>query len=173
MNTIRAFLHGVLIALALGAAAARSQDVAAGPLAPIAHWVGGQWVATFKTAKGEESRTIRAYEWSFDRRVIIARSFGERDGKRVQTRFTLFVWNPEAQRIEFTDVIEQGGHGSGFVEPRDGGLFMQARIVGNDKNLAWRAWIMREADGAESFRIDAEEKGGWKPFGTWVYRGEP
>lgn len=50
---------------------------------------------------------------------------------------------------------------------------MLARIVGNDRHPAWRAWITREADGAESFRIVAEEKGEWKPFGTWVSRQEP
>jgi len=35
---------------------------------------------------------------------------------------------------------------------------MLARIVGNDRHLAWRAWITREADGAESFRIVAEKE---------------
>jgi len=35
---------------------------------------------------------------------------------------------------------------------------MLARIVGNDRHLAWRAWITREADGAESFRIVAEKR---------------
>jgi hypothetical protein len=151
---------------------ARAQ-ASADPWAPLAHWVGGQWVATLKTQNGDEIRVIRSYEWMFDRRALIGRSFGERAGKRVQTRFTLFVWNAEAKRIEFTDVIDQGGFGNGFVEARDGGLYMEARIVGNDQHPHWRAWVTREADGAESFRIEAEQKGAWAPFGTWVYRREP
>ena len=150
----------------------RAQE-AAEALAPLAHWVGGQWVSTVKSKDGEEVRIIRAYEWSFDRRVLVGRSFGERAGKRVQTRYTLFVWNPETKRVEFTDVMAEGGFGAGFVEQRDGLLYMQARIIGNDRHPHWRAWVTREADGAESFRIEAENQGAWAPFGTWVYRREP
>lgn len=161
----------LLLALLAICGSARSQD--ADPFAPLAHWVGGQWVHTASTKEGEEIRIIRAYEWSFDRRVLIGRSFGERAGKRVQTRYTLFVWNPQTKRIEFTDVLDQGGFGAGFVEPRDGQLYMEARIVGNDRHPNWRAWVTREPDGAESFRIEAERGGAWAPFGTWVYRREP
>lgn len=145
----------------------------ADPFAPLAHWVGGQWVNTIKTKEGEEVRVIRAYEWSFDRRVLVGRSFGERAGKRVQTRHTLYLWNPETKRIEFTDVLDQGGFGAGFVEVRDGQVYMEARIVGNDTHPHWRAWVTRGADGAEAFRIEAEQNGAWAPFGTWVYRREP
>jgi hypothetical protein len=167
-------LHRLLAFLLLVSASAGAQmPAAADPFAPIAHWVGGQWVASLKTQNGDEIRLIRSYEWTFDRRALIGRSFGERAGKRVQTRFTLFVWNPEAKRIEFTDLIDQGGYGSGFVEAREGGLYMEARIVGNDKHPPWRAWVSTDADGAESFRIEAEQKGAWTSFGTWVYRREP
>lgn len=162
------------LAMFLFAGTVRAQGgAAANPLALLAHWVGGQWVATFKTPKGDEVRTIRSYEWSFDHRVLIGRSFGERGSQRVQTRYTLFLRNPESKRIEFTDVIDQGGYGAGFVEARDDAIYMEARIVGNDKHPHERAWITREADGRESFRIEAEQKGAWAPFGTWVYRREP
>ena len=168
------YAYSTFLALLLAfGATARAQETKPDPLAPLAHWIGGQWVTTLKSPNGEEIRTIRSYEWSLDRRVLIGRSFGERAGKRVQTRYTLFVWNPDSRRIEFTDVIDQGGFGSGFVEPRDGGLYMEARIVGNDKHPHWRAWITRESDGGESFRIEAESRGAWAPFGTWVYRREP
>jgi hypothetical protein len=162
---------GLLLAGMLLTLAVRAQT-AADALAPLAHWVGGQWVATVKTSGGEELRLIRSYEWSFDRRVLIGRSFGERGGKRVQSRYTLYLWNPETKRIEFTDVLDQGGFGLGFVEMRDGGLYLEARIVGNDGHPNWRAWISGAADGAESFRIEADQKGAWAPFGTWVYRRE-
>lgn len=162
-----ALLAGMLLTLAAQA------QTAADAWAPLAHWVGGQWVATVKTPGGEELRLIRSYEWSFDKRVLIGRSFGERGGQRVQSRYTLFLWNPETKRIEFTDVLDQGGFGLGFVEQRDGGLYLQARIVGNDGHPHWRAQVSRAADGAESFRIEAEQKGVWAPFGTWVYRREP
>ncbi len=76
----RAFRRGWLIALAVLVAPARSREVAVGPLAPTAHWVGGQWVTTFKTPKGEEIRTIRSYEWSFDGRVMFGRSLA-REGR--------------------------------------------------------------------------------------------
>lgn len=53
------FLLSVLLAMA--AAAQAQGDAAAGPLAPLAHWVGGQWASTVKTSKGEEVRIIRSY----------------------------------------------------------------------------------------------------------------
>jgi hypothetical protein len=172
-RTMQRLAAALSFALLVACGMARAQDTTADPFALLAHWVGGQWVASFKTNSGEEIRVIRAYEWSFDRRVLIGRSFGERGGKRVQTRHTLYVWNPESKRIEFTDVLDQGGFGAGFVEPRDGKIYMEARIVGNDKHPNWRAWVTREGDGAESFRLEAEQKEAWAPFGTWVYRREP
>jgi hypothetical protein len=164
---------GALLLGALFAVSVSAQTPAADALAPLAHWVGGEWVATVKAPNGDEVRIIRSYEWSLDRRVLIGRSYGERAGKRVQTRYVLFLWNPEAKRIEFTDVIDQGGFGQGWIEARDGGFYMEARIVGNEGHPHWRAWVSREADGAESFRIEAEQRGAWAPFGTWVYRREP
>jgi hypothetical protein len=170
---MRRALQALLLFVLGAAASAAAQEAKPEPLAPLAHWVGGQWVNTVKAASGEEVRVVRSYEWSLDRRVLIGRSFGERGGRRVQTRHTLFLWNPEARRIEFTDAMAEGGFGTGFVEVRDGGIYMEARITGNDRHPNWRAWVTSEADGAESFRIEAERQGEWAPFGTWTYRREP
>ncbi len=95
--------------------------------------------------------------------MLTGSSVGERAGKRVQTRHALFLWNPETKRVEFTDLIDQGGLGQGWIEARNAGLYMETRIVGNEGHLHWRAWVSREADGAESFRIEAEQKGAWAP----------
>lgn len=144
-----------------------------GPLAPLAHWVGGEWVTTFKLPNGAEIKAIRVYEWGFDGRVLIGRSFGESNGKRRQTRYTLYVWNPDSKRIEFTDVLDDAGYGRGFIEPRDGKLYMEAKTVGNDKHPPWRAWATRGDDGSETFRIEAEQQAAWKDYGTFVYRRQP
>jgi hypothetical protein len=105
--------------------------------------------------------------------VLIGRSFGERGGQRTQSRYTVFLSNPQTGRIEFTDAMAEGGFGAGFVEIRDGRIYLEARIVGNDSHPSWRAWVTREACGAETFRIEAERQGAWAPFGTWTYRREP
>jgi hypothetical protein len=170
---MRKVVLALLASLLTAATPAGAQEAKPDPLAPLAHWVGGQWVNTVKASNGEEVRIVRAYEWSLDRRVLVGRSFGERGGRRVQTRHTLFLWNPASNRIEFTDVMAEGGFGAGFVEVRDGGIYMEARITGNDRHPNWRAWVTPGADGAESFRIEAERQGEWAPFGTWAYRREP
>jgi hypothetical protein len=170
---MRRIVLALLASLVAAAAPAAAQEAKPDPLAPLAHWVGGQWVSTVKASGGEEVRIVRVYEWSLDRRVLVGRSFGERGGRRVQTRHTLFLWNPQSNRIEFTDAMAEGGFGAGFVELRDGGVYMEARIVGNDRHPNWRAWVTPAADGAESFRIEAERNGEWAPFGTWTYRREP
>jgi hypothetical protein len=167
---MRFLAHALLLLVLAGGAGAQT---AAEPFAPIAHWVGGEWVATVKAPSGAEIRIIRSYEWSFDKRVLIGRSFGESEGKRRQTRMTVYLWNPDSKKIDFTDVIDNGGFGLGSVEERDGRIYLEARIVGNDKHPAWRAWVTRNGDGSESFEIEAEQQGKWGPFGTWVYRRTP
>jgi hypothetical protein len=44
------------------AGAASSQEARPGPLAPLAHRVGGQWVSTVTTKGGEDVRIVRRYK---------------------------------------------------------------------------------------------------------------
>jgi hypothetical protein len=159
----------LLLFLALWSACAGAQT-APNPLEPIAHWVGGEWVTTVEVAPGRQIKVIRRYEWSFDRRLMIGRSFGEApDGRRRQTRETVFVWNAEAKRIEFSDHIDTGGHGLGFVEARDGGLYMEVpRMVGGS-HPTWRAWL-KEAGDEQQLRVEALIDGAWKEYGNFPYK---
>ena len=136
----------------------------------IEPWVGGRWVGEFE-AGGRKFTTVRTYEWAFDRRMIVGRSFALRDGQLVQTRETPYFWNPDSKRVEFHDFIDNGGYGAGWVEPRDGQLYMEAKIVGNPKHPSWRAWI-REAPDAHVIRVEAESAGKWSDFGTYPYKRE-
>jgi hypothetical protein len=159
------------LALILGAASAAFAQPAGtppSPLAPIAHWVGGQWVGLLQSPSGKSVTLIRTYEWSFDKRLVIGRSFGEVDGQRRQSRETVYAWNPDTKRIEFTDFIDNGGWGAGFVEPRDGKLYMEARVVGNPGHPSWRAWIEENGD-KQVIRVEAQKDGQWVPFGTFPY----
>jgi hypothetical protein len=157
----------LLVVLTLLAAGAFAQ---ADPLAPLADWVGGRWVAEVD-AGGRKLKIVRTYEWSFDKRLLVGRSFGERDGQPVQTRETVFFWNPEAKRIEFTDFIDNGGFGAGSVEPRDGELYMDVTVHGNPKHPSWRAWLRAGAD-TQVIRVEALREGKWVDFGTYPYRRE-
>lgn len=87
----------------------------------------------------------------------------------MQTRETVFAWNPEAKRIEFTDYIDQGGHGLGYVEARDAQLYMDVKIVGNDQHPAWRAWIKETGD-EQVLEVEAQRDGQWGKFGTFPYK---
>lgn len=160
----------LLVAGCLLAGSVFAQAAPPSPLDALAHWVGGRWRGEFDAGNGRKFVVWRTYEWAFERRVLIGRSFGEREGKLVQTRHTVYWWNPEARRIEFTDFIDGGGYGLGFVEPRAGGLYMDAKIVGNDKHPAWRAWIVDEGRDAHTIRVEAERDGKWIEFGRYPYR---
>lgn len=139
-------------------------------LQPIAHWIGGRWIGEFE-AGGRKFTTVRTYEWAFDRRMIVGRSFALRDGRLVQTRETPYYWNPDTGRIEFLDFIDNGGYGAGWLAPRDGQLYMDATIVGNPQHPSWRAWI-RESPDAHVIRVEALRDGKWIDFGTYPYRRE-
>jgi len=156
------------------ASAAQAQAVAQAPENPLtllASWVGGRWVGEFDAGDGRKFKAIRAYQWSFDQRLLIGRSFGEFGGKSVQTRETVFFWNPATKRIEFTDFIDQGGFGAGFLERRDGRIYMEAEVVGNAAHPSWRAW-MDEAPDSQVLRVEAVKDGKWSSFGTYPYQRE-
>lgn len=155
--------------LASTLAAAQALSPAPNPLEPIAHWVGGEWVATVEVAPGRTLKLVRRYEWSFDRRLIVGRSYGEAPGgARRQTRETVYTWNADAKRIEFTDHIDLGGHGLGFIEARDGGLYMEARS-GAGAHPPWRGWI-RESGDEQQLRVEFLQDGRWKDYGSFAYQ---
>lgn len=141
-------------------------------LAPLAHWIGGRWVGSFE-AGGRRFTVWRVYTWSFDRRLIIGKSFGERDGKAVQSRETVYYWNADSKRIEFIDYIDAGGgFGQGWLEQRAGQIYMDAKVVGNPGHPSWRAWI-RESPDAQVIKVEALSDGTWTDFGTYPYRRQP
>lgn len=142
------------------------------PPAPLAHWVGGEWVGSLQIGSGKKMTLIRTYEWSFDKRLIIGRSFGEVDGKRRQSRETLYYWNADTKRIAFTDFIDQGGFGAGTLEPRDGKLYMEATVVGNAQHPSWRAWIT-ETGQQQVIHVEAMKNGQWVDFGSYPYEHRP
>lgn len=156
------------------AAPATAAHTAAAPLpvpqlAPLAHWVGGRWVGTFE-AGGRKVTLTRLYAWSFDRRLIIGKSLGERDGKTVQSRETVFFWNPETKRVEFIDFLDaSGGYGHGWLESRDGQIYMDVKVIGNAGHPSWRAWI-KEATDQQVIRVEALREGKWVDFGTSAYQ---
>ena len=173
MTTRRSVLI-VATALIAGCAHPGGERPAAAPtvrvpeLAPIAHWVGGRWEGTFESG-GKTFTVVRTYDWSFDGRVIIGRSFARRDGNLVQTRETPFYWNPESRRIEFVDFLDNGGYGAGTLVARDGRLFMDVKVIGNPGHPSWRASIREEPD-AQVIHVEASSGGNWVDFGTYPYR---
>jgi hypothetical protein len=161
-----------LLPAALPSHAQPASSAAENPLAPLASWVGGRWVGEFDAGNGRKFKLIRTYEWSFDKRLLIGRSFGEAGGKTVQSRETIYYWNPDTKRIEFMDFIDKGGFGDAFIERRDGRLYMEAKVVGNPSHPSWRAWMDETAD-SQVIRVEALKDGQWSDFGTYPYKREP
>ena len=172
MNRRHACL-GILATAALAAGtqrAARAQSApAAAPLDLLADWVGGRWVYVIEKPDAPRVTLSRVYQWSFDRRVLIGRSFAERDGKTVQTREANFFWNADARRIEMIDHLDSGGYGAGWVEARDGQIYMEAGIIGNAKHPDWRAWMSATRE-AQTIKIEVRSADRWSDFGTWPYQ---
>jgi hypothetical protein len=153
-------------------AAPAVQAVAPAPaLAPLAQWVGGRWIGTFESG-GRKFTLTRTYDWSFDGRTLVGRSYGERDGKLTQSRETVYFWNAETRRIEFLDFIDTGGYGLGWLERRDGEIYMDVKVVGNPSHPSWRAWIKDDKD-TQVIRVEALRDGKWTPFGTYPYQRRP
>lgn len=87
--------------------------------------MGGEWIGQFELPGGRKLTLVRTYQWSFDQRLLIGRSFGEVDGRRRQSREAHYFWNPATQRIEFHDFLDQGGgYGAGVIELRGGAIHM-------------------------------------------------
>lgn len=164
-----ALLPALILAACATVAPPPAQEARPVPqLAPLAHWVGGKWVGTLE-AGGRKFTLTRTYEWSFDGRLLIGKSFGEREGKVFQTRETVYFWNGETRRIEFTDFIDAGGgFGQGWLEPREGQVYMDAKVVGNAGHPSWRAW-MREGPDTQVIKVEALRDGRWVDFGTFPY----
>lgn len=151
------------------APAVAAQAKPAPQLAGLAHWVGGKWVGEFE-AGGRKFTVIRSYEWSFDGRLLIGKSFGVREGKPFQTRETVYFWNPETRRVEFTDYLDaEGGFGQGYLETRDGQIYMDVKIVGNPGHPSWRAWMKEDPD-SQVIKVEAWRDGKWSDFGTYPYK---
>jgi hypothetical protein len=183
---VRARLSLVLTAVALASCVQMPAQTASTPppatqpaeaplpvpqLAPLAHWIGGCWVGTFE-AGGRKFTLTRTYAWSFDRRMLVGKSFGERDGKPFRTRETVYYWNAETVRIEFTDFIDSDGYGHGRIAPRDGELYMDVKVIGNPGHPSWRAW-MKEGPDSQVIRVEALRDGKWVDFGTYPYKRTP
>lgn len=139
-------------------------------LALLEHWVGGRRVGEVE-AGGRKFIWVRTYEWTFDRRMVVGRSFALRDGKLMQSRETPYFRNVSTKRVEFHDFIDNDGQGAGGMERRDGQLYMEARIVGNPKHPPWRAWIRKEP-AAHVIRMKADNSGKQIDFGICPYKGE-
>lgn len=87
-----------------------------------------------------------------------------------QSREAHFFWNPQSQRIEFLDHLDQGGgHVRGVLEVKDGLIAMDVAVVANSGHPAWRAWIKESGDDQE-LRVDALRDGRWGLFGTYPYK---
>lgn len=170
MRTLVALILLILM-FALPAHAQSAPSAADDPLAPLSSWAGGRWVGEFGP-EGRKLKLIRTYEWSFDKRLLIGRSFGETDGKTVQSRETVYYWNSDTKRIEFTDFIDKGGFGAGFITRRDGRIYMEAQVIGNPAHPSWRAWI-DETPNTQTIRVEALKDGKWSDFGTYPYKREP
>lgn len=172
MPHTRRFLAFAL-ALAALVGAARAQPIGTAPfqpLQPLAHWVGGEWVGEFDGPGGRKLKVVRSYQWSFDNRLLVGRSWNETDGRRVQSRETVYYWNPESRRIEFHDHLDQaGGHGHGYIELRDGQIYMNVHVVGSRVHPDWRAWIKESGDDQE-IRVDTLRDDKWGTLGTYKYR---
>lgn len=145
------------------------------PLARLASWVGGDWVAQVDLPDGRKFKVVRRYEWGFEGRLLIGRSFGEVGGQRRQSRETIYFWNAAAQRVEFHDYLDKGGaHGTGRIDWRDGVLHMEADIVGapaTGGHPPWRA-TMQETPDQQVIHVEALADGRWSDYGRFTYRRE-
>jgi hypothetical protein len=68
-------------------------------LAPLARFVGGQWIVHGKWSSGEELRARSTYEWGLARKIIAAKTFVMNGDKEYQRYEGVMAWHPAKKSL--------------------------------------------------------------------------
>src|SRR5262249_38735376 len=79
------------------------------PLAPLAKFVGGEWITDGKWSDGTELHARGVYSWGVNRKVILGKTY-VLDGKggEYQRYEEIFFWHPKQQRLLHISVAFNG-----------------------------------------------------------------
>jgi hypothetical protein len=98
----RSLLVNAVILWALpGATLAADPQSAAdrGHLAPLARFVGGQWIIHGHWANGESLTARAVYEWGIANKIIVAKTFVMNGDKEYQRYEGVFAWHPKKKSL--------------------------------------------------------------------------
>jgi hypothetical protein len=84
-----------------GAPLAADEQPAAdkGHLAPLARFVGGQWVIHGHWSNGEALTARSVYEWGIANKIIVAKTFVMNGDKEYQRYEGVFAWHPKKKSL--------------------------------------------------------------------------
>lgn len=139
------------------------------PLDPLGFLIGGTWVVEYELPDGTTIHQERNYQWSFDKQLIIGKTFRVAKESKKQTRLVIFSWNSDKQIIEFWDFIDSGGYGKGIVNVKNDTLYMEADIIGSN-HVNWKANFINKNGKEFVSEVQVEDDEEWKDAGTFVFR---
>jgi hypothetical protein len=97
------FVNGVILWVLpiAGAAPAGDEQPAAdkGHLAPLARFVGGQWVIHGRWSNGEDLKARSVYEWGIANKIIVAKTYVMNGDKEYHRYEGIFAWHPKKKSL--------------------------------------------------------------------------
>jgi hypothetical protein len=117
------YLSVVCLILLSSAATAAGQEptksTSTDHLAPLARFVGGQWVVRGKWSSGEDLRARSTYEWGLGKKIITAKTFVMNGDKEYQRYEGVMAWHPAKKSLFEISFAFNGEITEVLMEPVD------------------------------------------------------
>jgi hypothetical protein len=145
-------------------------------LAPLARFVGGEWVTHGKWSDGTELHARATYVWGVNRKVILGKTFVQ-DGKggEYQRYEEIIFWQPKQQRIVHISVAFNGAVSENVCDaPEADMLRFGYTPVTPDQPPKVRQTIRFTDDNTFIWKAELQGKDGWQPLieATWRRKTE-
>jgi hypothetical protein len=113
------FLAGITVALSGPVFADSPSPASEDHLAPLARFVGGQWVVDGTWASGEALHARSVYEWGLNKKIITAKTFVKNGDKEYQRYEGVMAWYPAKKNLFEISFAYNGDITEVIVEPVD------------------------------------------------------
>ena len=131
-------------------------------LAPLARFVGGEWVGRGKHDADSDFRTRVVYEWGIDKKLLKAKSYLKGEGGETLVYESVFAWHPAKKAITLLSVVVAD---DSSTTPSSRGRRLASirlhRRLGGDKTTAYRQSIRFLDDDHTEWTVFAKKGDEW------------
>jgi hypothetical protein len=141
-----------------------------GHLAPVARFVGGQWMIHGHWSNGEELRARSIYEWGIANKIIVAKTYVMNGDKEYQRYEGILTWHPKKKSLVQFSFAYNGDLSETIMDAKDKDTIYVGWTPYNDGQPANVRQILKFKDD-NSFVWTVAVKNGdkWEQImeGTW------